>query len=91
MHTQNVSRDPRASLLLDGTDEHGDPMAGARVSLMGEIHRLDDPAALAAFLAHQPSAAVYADFADFSIYRMAVTSAHVIEGFGRINTISCPL
>jgi heme iron utilization protein len=87
LHTQNLAADPRASLLVDGSDATGDPMAGARASFMGEIHRLDEPAARAAFLVYHPSAAAYAGFGDFALYRMQVDAVHVIQGFGRIVTI----
>src|SRR4051812_31295112 len=33
LHTQNLGKDARASLLIDGTGNDADPMAGARVTL----------------------------------------------------------
>ena len=83
-HTQNLERDPRASLLLDASDGLGDPLAGGRVTLLGEVHLSASATARERFLARHPSAEAYAGFADFSIYRLSLASAHFIGGFGRI-------
>ena len=84
LHTQNVLADPAASLLIDGADAAGDPVAGGRVTFIGAVHATDDPSARARFLAKHPGAESYASFADFGHYCMAVESAHLIQGFGRI-------
>jgi len=82
-HTANVGADPRVSLLLEGERER-DPLEGARVSLSGILSRTDDPAARRRFLARHPSAETYAGFADFGFWRMEVSGAHLVAGFGRI-------
>ena len=82
-HTANVGADPRVSLLLEGEREH-DPLEGARVSLSGILSRTDDPAARRRFLARHPSAEAYAGFADFGFWRMEMSGAHLVAGFGRI-------
>jgi heme iron utilization protein len=84
LHTQNISADPRASLLIDGTDGSGDPLAGGRVTLIGQLKRSDNPDDRRRFLARQPAAQMYADFPDFAFYRLNVERAHFIGGFGRI-------
>jgi putative heme iron utilization protein len=83
-HTQNLERDARASLLLDASDGFGDPLAGGRVTLLGDVHASASATARARFLARHPSAQAYAEFADFSVYRLSLSSAHFIGGFGRI-------
>lgn len=93
-HTKNLARDPRASLLFDGTQGLDDPLTGARVTVLGEIRQDKDPARLRRFVARHPSAALYAGFKDFALYRVAVTRAHLVAGFGRIhwiegNAITC--
>jgi len=82
-HTANVGADPRVSLLLEGERER-DPLEGARVSLSGILSRTDDPAVRRRFLARHPSAETYAGFADFGFWRMEVSGAHLVAGFGRI-------
>lgn len=88
VHTRNAEKDPRVTLLFDGTGEEADPLSGPRVTLRGTLRKTDKPQALRRFLARHPSAEGYAGFADFSTYAMDVTGAHFIGGFGRIVDIS---
>lgn len=87
-HSKNLARDPRASLLVEGADNAGDPLAAPRVTFMGEAARIADAAAKAKFVAHHSSAATYAAFKDFALYRLAVDRIHLVAGFGRIDWIS---
>ena len=87
IHTKNVLADARVSLMLDERKE-GDPLEGARIMLMGRLAVTDDPAARAAYLRRQPEAEMFAGFADFDFYRMAVSHAHLVAGFGRIVDLS---
>jgi len=86
-HTKNVLGDPAVSLLFDGTVGLGEPLTGPRVSVQGRAERSDDPVLLARFCARHPSAAFYAGFADFHLYRVVVERAHLVAGFGRIHWI----
>jgi heme iron utilization protein len=84
-HTKNLARDARVSLLFDATAGAADPLAAARVSLLGRAARDDAPGARARFLARHPSAEAYAGFGDFHLYRVAIAAAHLVAGFGRIH------
>lgn len=84
VHTRNLKADSRVSLMIDGTDAAGDPLAGGRVSLMGTIEATRDPVLRSRYLARHREAEMYASFADFSFYRMQVARAHFVGGFGRI-------
>ena len=86
VHTQNLDRDPRASLLLVAPGgEAGDPLAGARLSLTGSVTAPeDDPALKRRFLARHPEARGYSGFPDFSFRRFMPAGAHLVAGFGRI-------
>jgi hypothetical protein len=84
LHTKNLSGDARASLLIDGTGTDADPMAGGRITLIGEAHPTISATARRRFLARHPAAEGYADFPDFSFYAFDIASAHFIGGFGRI-------
>lgn len=86
-HTANISADPRVSLLLDER-RAGDPLQGARVSVAGTISVIDESAARRRFLARHPSAIAYADFKDFTFWRMEMTGAHLVAGFGRIHDLA---
>lgn len=90
VHTQNLARDDRASLLLvEPGGERGDPLAGARLTVNGRVRPADeDPQAARRFLARHRAAAGYAGFTDFSFCVINVEKAHLVAGFGRIVTVS---
>ena len=83
VHTKNLLADARCSLMIDERKE-GDPLQGARVMLMGTAAATPDPDVRRRYLARQPEAEMFAGFADFAFYRMALTGAHLVAGFGRI-------
>jgi hypothetical protein len=86
-HTKNLKQEPRASLLFDGTQGLDDPLTGARVTVLGELQPDSDPVRLRRFISRHPSAALYAGFKDFSLYRLQITRAHLVAGFGRIHWV----
>jgi len=81
-HTLNLERDPRASLLL-AQGGKGDPLAHPRLTVIGRAERTVEPRARARFLARHPKAKLYADFADFSFWRLGVEGAYLNGGFAR--------
>jgi putative heme iron utilization protein len=83
LHTKNILADARASLMLDER-KGGDPLEGARVMLMGRAAPTADPEARRRYLDRQPEAHMFADFGDFAFYRIELTGAHLVAGFGRI-------
>jgi putative heme iron utilization protein len=86
LHTKNLAADARASLLIDATGTDADPMAGSRITLIGEARPTTSATARRRFLARHPNAG-YADFPDFSFYALDIASAHFIGGFGRIHDL----
>jgi putative heme iron utilization protein len=84
LHTRNLEKDPRASILIDGTGGLGDPLTGGRLTVTGVARPSASPTALRRFLARHPTAEGYARFADFSVYELEVARGHYIGGFGRI-------
>lgn len=89
MHTQNLAADPRASLLVLQPGWSDDPLAGARVTIVGEVHRLDDgtDGVRADYLARHPQAQAWVDFADFAFYRMDVVDLYFVAGFGAMGWV----
>jgi len=83
VHTKNILADRRVSLMIDERKE-GDPLQGARVMLMGTAAKTDDPDVRRRYLTRQPEAEMFAGFADFAFYKMNLTGAHLVAGFGRI-------
>jgi len=86
VHTRNLERNPRASLLLvEPEEEAADPLTRSRLTITGSVERAaDQAAAREAFLARHPEAAGYAGFADFAFWRLAPAACHLVAGFGRI-------
>jgi putative heme iron utilization protein len=83
VHTKNILADPRVSVMIDERKE-GDPLQGARIMLMGTAAATDDPEIRRRYLDRQPEAEMFAGFADFAFYRVALKAAHLVAGFGRI-------
>jgi heme iron utilization protein len=86
LHTRNILADNRVSLMLDERAE-GDPLEGSRIMLAGRADEAsgDDATILRRrYLNAHPSAEVFADFKDFSFFRIRPTAAHLVAGFGRI-------
>ncbi|GAB5469703.1 MAG: hypothetical protein Kilf2KO_27330 [Rhodospirillales bacterium] len=87
-HAQNLRANPDLALLLDQTADKAEPLAHPRLTLLGRAEAVADAEAARAmkqrFVAAQPSAKVWAGFADFRPYRLDWTAAHFVAGFGRI-------
>jgi putative heme iron utilization protein len=86
-HARNLARDPRASLLLDGTEGLEERLTGTRLTVVGRIEAVDDDAAAARYRHRHPQSAAFAGFGDFRLYRLIVARAHQVAGFGRIDRI----
>jgi putative heme iron utilization protein len=86
LHTQNILRDSRVSVMLDERAE-GDPLEGSRVMLAGRAEQaMGDDAVLLRrrYLNAHPSAEAFVDFKDFSFFGIRPSGAHLVAGFGRI-------
>jgi hypothetical protein len=89
LHTQNLARDPRASLLFVREPQPGEEsMTAARLTVAGRMVGESGLDSKRRFLARHPDAARYADFPDFSLYRLHVADGHLVAGFGRIVALS---
>lgn len=85
-HTRHLDKEPRCSLLLAETGA-GDPLAHPRLTITGRAAKVTDAEARGAvrarFLAKHPKAELYADFSDFSFWRIAMDQIHLNGGFAR--------
>ena len=86
-HTKNLAADARASVLVAELPTQGDALVGPRVTVLGRFKQIEDATLRRRYLARHPQATMYADFADFSFWRLEPTSIHGVAGFGRIETL----
>ena len=89
VHTQHLLADPRCSLLLDRAGK-GDPLTHPRLTVTARAMRATDEERTAwrtRFLRRHPKAEIYVDFGDFSFWRLDLTGARIIGGFGRIHML----
>lgn len=93
-HTTNLDARPESSVLVSEAPLGGgdvDPLALGRVTILGETRRIDDgerAEARALFLAKEPRAAAYVDFADFGFFRLQPRALRWVGGFGRMSWVS---
>lgn len=91
VHTGNLEADPRASLTIFEDEAIENPLESARLTLMGEIRQLPDAeqqdAGRAAYLLKHPDAAAWANFGDFSVYRMEIKDLYIVNGFGSMGWV----
>jgi len=84
LHTQNIRKDPRISLMVHESAYSGDPLALGRTSLSGTANFDVSEAERQRYLSRNPEAAFYADFPDFHFFTMTIEMIHFVGGFGRI-------
>ncbi len=82
-HTRHLRADPRCAVLVSGTPETMNPQTAPRLTVTGEARRENDPALKARWLAVHPYAALYADFADFGLWRVRIEGALMVGGFAQ--------
>ncbi|MCH9750738.1 MAG: pyridoxamine 5'-phosphate oxidase family protein [Alphaproteobacteria bacterium] len=85
-HFQALETDPRVSLLI-GEPGKGDPMAHARMTLIGRASRLSDEGELQSarqrFLMRHPKSQIYVDFPDFAFWCLEPLRISLNGGFAR--------
>jgi putative heme iron utilization protein len=90
MHTQNLEADPRASLLVAAAARDEDPLALARVTLLGRVGPLAEPeraGAREAYVARHPNAVHWVDFEDFAFWRLDPADVYFVGGFGAMGWV----
>lgn len=89
-HTRQLRAEPRCALFFRGPAEGPNPQTAPRVTLTGlaaPVPAEEAPALKARWLAKHPYAALYADFADFALWRIAPGGALLVGGFARAHRI----
>jgi putative heme iron utilization protein len=91
MHTHNLDADGRASLLVTQPNWNEDPLAGSRVTLVGDaapVPEADQAAVRDAYLARHDNARFWVDYGDFRFYRMQVANLYYVAGFGAMGWVA---
>lgn len=91
-HGRNLEERDQASLMVSDPVHRGEVLAGGRVTLAGRAVRPEDHElggkAREAHLAAVPSAEMYLDFNDFSLWVLAVERVRWVGGYGRMDSAS---
>ena len=82
-HTRHLRAEPRCSLLVVGAASGENPQTAPRVTITGLAEPVADATLRARYLAVHPYAALYADFADFSLWRIMPFAGLYVGGFAR--------
>jgi putative heme iron utilization protein len=82
-HTQALAADPNCSILLGEPGDKGDPLTHPRMTLCAVAQSADKSTLRHHWLAAIPKAALYYDFTDFRLFRLAPTDVHLNGGFGK--------
>ena len=89
-HGRNVTRDPRASLMVGQTDVAGDPLDSgprdARRAPRGAARARSCTRARMAYKAASPASGLYGRFGDFTYYVLRVERVRWVGGYGRMDS-----
>lgn len=88
MHTHNLRQDPRASLLITQPDVSGDPLGSARLTLLGNAMEVPGAEVSELYLSRYENAKYWQEYSDFAYFRLQVSSAYFIGGFGVMGWIA---
>jgi len=83
IHTKNILADARVSIMIDERKET-DPLAGARIMVMGKAVAVDDPDIRRRYFERYPDSKMFLNFHDFGFYKVAIERVHLVAGFARI-------
>ena len=90
-HTDNIQKNPNASLIVNQPDEKGSYFNGSRVTLEGKFVQVTDEKEIAAcrkvYMERFKEAKLWADFGDFNYYRLEINKIFFIGGFGDIDYV----
>ncbi|MFC3125259.1 HugZ family protein [Pseudoroseomonas globiformis] len=83
-HTRQLRNEPRCALLIQDEPTDSNPQTAPRVTVTGVAEPVEAdhiPALKARWLALHPYAAAYANFADFTLWRIRIGGALLVGGF----------
>jgi putative heme iron utilization protein len=89
VHTQNLERNSRASLLVSRSGMPAEALRSPRLSLLGNVTRvIDDGSVRDDYVERHPETRPWLGFSDFGLYRMEVLAVYYVAGFGDMGWVS---
>lgn len=86
-HSRALAADQRCSILVGRRAARGDPLTAPRLTLQCQAQPCPDPEARTAYLARNPKAGLYIDFADFRLLELRMLRGFLNAGFGRAHLL----
>ncbi|HET9017969.1 MAG TPA: DUF2470 domain-containing protein [Acetobacteraceae bacterium] len=86
-HTRHLRAEPRCAVMVAGAPESDNPQTAPRVTVTGLAATVEDAGLKARWLSVHPYGALYADFADFHLWRIAPRGALFVGGFARAHRL----
>jgi putative heme iron utilization protein len=87
-HTRHLLAAPRCALMVAGPPLNANPQTAPRLTLTGVAAQQQDHALRQYWVQRHPYAAFYADFTDFSIWRLVPEAAHYVGGFAMASVLA---
>lgn len=81
-HTRHLRANPACALLLTGQAADENPQTTPRLTLGGVAAQVEGEAVRTRYLQTHPYAATYAGFGDFAFWKITVSTAQYVGGFG---------
>jgi hypothetical protein len=86
-HTKNITADARVSLLVH--EDRADVQAAARITLIGNAQRVNDPTTVELrYQRYFPATCGYREGLDFDYWRIVPVTLRVIAGFAKVHWLS---
>ncbi len=82
-HTRHLTAAPRCALIFVGKPENANWQTAPRVTVIGQAHALVDRRAKDFWIGRHPYARLYAEFTDFSLFRLIPDEALYVGGFAQ--------
>lgn len=86
-HGKHLRQDGRCALLVGGEAPAANPQAAPRLTVTGTAEPVEDPELRDRWVRIHPYGALYAGFADFSLWRLRPEQAYFVAGFGRVRSL----
>jgi putative heme iron utilization protein len=87
-HTRHLVAQPRCALMVAGQAANANPQTAPRLTVLGVAARQDDAGLRAYWVQRHPYASPYADFTDFSVWRLVPEAGHFIGGFAQAHVLA---